>query len=635
MGRVPWLLCLHALTFLCTLPSVTGQCAEFEFPTRNNPDSYTVKLGAQINLPFKLDFANCDENISDSYTITVIKENKAQQIVTDVCKMVINSTGICYNFRPTDCVCKDEHGFFSVIKTMSASDESLWKWKVNDKEIAADRVMRFEIYKYPPSVNQLTFRSTSDNATLTQPLEPDMSVDIICIYDEGYPAASSAVLKNSQGKLMANSSNGSVRHRLASVSCSDMGEISCEVPGATDNMTKPLFVKCPPELSAHGSPFVSHSGLPTKLSFTLTSYTKRLTGCKITKVSQGHHTRQGQNESHEEHGEKTRSFANNYLIWGSPPNLTLQLLLDEVKQKDVGEWVLTVVNDAGTDDVTFELKIEILPQVIELSLDNSTSSQTVEVNSSVDILCAFRKGDYPNAEVILRMATGTKLTAEIPAADQHRNNKIEARYTMESVGCEDSGEISCELPKAWRNATATLLVKCPPRYTEEVVKIFPGIEGDPMELRFQLITHTQAISGCHVTKVSQGHHEDLGHNRTHTDEASGAAEFQECRQFASGYKINGTLPQGTLDIKLDRLSQDHNGTWRLTISNEAGSASFNFKLEITKAKQSAVASIKNNSGYLAGVVIAVIIIVVVVIVVVVVLVRYRERVREMMQRYIR
>ncbi|KAK7105945.1 uncharacterized protein [Littorina saxatilis] len=517
---------------------------------------------------------------------------------------------------------------------MNTSDETLWKWSIGEGKIVPERKILFVMQKYAPAVKQLTFYSTTDNASLTHPLEPSTSVDIICKYDKGYPEASPAVLKYSKGmtiNLAASMDDGNeelstARFRMQNVGCDDMDTISCEMPRADKNLTTTLLVKCPPSLSAPDTPFVSHSGSPTNLSFHLSSYTKTLNDCKITMGS--HLKRQSNNESQGEHGERTRSFVNNYTMLGSPPTLRLQLLLENVTQKDVGAWNLIVANDAGTDNVTFEVEIEILPQIIELSLDNSPISQTVEVNSSVDILCAYRKGDDPNAEVILRMATGTKLTAKIPAADQHGNNKIEARYTLESVGCEDSGEISCELPKARRNATATLLVKCPPRYTEEVVKIFPGIEGDPLELRFQLITHTQEISGCHVTKVSQGHHEDLGHRKTQTDEAPGPAGSRECRQFASGYKIIGTLPQGTLEIKLDRLSQDHNGTWRLNISNEAGSAGFNFKLEITKARQSAVAS--NNSGYVAGVVTVVIIIVVVVIVV-----RYRERVREMMQRYIR
>ncbi|XP_070202125.1 uncharacterized protein [Littorina saxatilis] len=613
MGRVSWLLCLRAFTILGILSSVSGQCAKFEFPTMTNPNSYTAERSVQIALPFQLDTHNCTD-LPETSTITVSK--RTGDLFVDVCKLLAKRDGTCFTFRPEECVCWEEKGRYALSKIMDKSDITLWSWKIgNDGQIAAERKISFDMLPYPPSVEQLTFNSISDQASFSHPLEPSMSVDINCTYDKGYPETSSAgLLKDSQGFRLAasrddgNERAGTVRHTLKDISCDDMGDISCEVPGASKNLTKALLVKCPPKLPKKDLQLVSHFGLHNELRIPLSSYTKQLSSCKVAKVIQGHHQNQSLDEGYQEHKEKACGSFASYNMLGSPPNLTLLLLLDDVSEEDVGEWNLTVANDVGTDDVTFNLQVKTAPQIIQLSLESATNGSAitypVEVNSSVEIFCEYNKGDYPETTAVLRNAQNVEL------AGVQDDNKLATRFTLLNVGCDDSGEISCELTGAVKQkVTESLPVKCPPKFTEKDNTIFESSVGERVELRFQLLTHTESITECHVTKVIQGHHDGKGHSASHTDKEQKAEKSRDCLAFASEPEVKGTLPEGTLELRVDKVTPDHIGTWRLTVSNEEGSDDLTFILKVTAGERSA-ASVNGggNAGYIAGVVVAVIII---------------------------
>ncbi|XP_070203118.1 uncharacterized protein [Littorina saxatilis] len=628
MRRTTWLRCLQAFTILGILSSVSGQCAKFEFPTLTNPNSYTAEMGVQIALPFLLDTHDCTD-LPETSTITVSK--RTGDIVVDVCKLVTKRDGTCFSFRPEECVCWEEKGRYALSKIMDKSDITLWSWKIgNDGQIAAERKISFDMLPYPPSVEQLTFNSISDQASFSHPLEPSMSVDINCTYDKGYPETSAGLLKDSKGIRLAasrddgNEQAGTVRHTLTDISCDDMGDISCEVPGASKNLTKALLVKCPPKLPNKDLQLVSHFGLHNELRIPLSSYTKQLRSCKVAKVIQGHHQNQGLDEGHQEHKEKACGSFASYNVLGSPPNLILLLLLDDVSLKDVGEWNLTVANDVGTDDVTFKLEVKTAPNITKLFLESATKGRAitypVEVNSSVEIFCEYNKGDYPETTAVLKNAQNVEL------AGVQDDNKLATRFTLLNVGCDDSGEISCELTGAVKQkVTESLPVKCPPKFTEKDNTIFESNFGDRVELRFQLLTHTDKITRCHITRVIQGHHNGKGHSEGHTELK--AEMSKDCLTFASEPEVKGTLPKGTLELRVDKVTPDHSGTWRLTISNEEGSDDLTFTLKVTGEPPAVSEEISPGVKTLIGIVGFLVVIITVIVLCVVIIKKKRKHER--------
>ncbi|KAK7105942.1 hypothetical protein V1264_017258 [Littorina saxatilis] len=324
-------------------------CAKFEFPTMTNPNSYTAERGVQIALPFQLDTHNCTD-LPETSTITVSK--RTEDHFVDVCKLLAKRDGTCFSLRPEECVCWEEKGRYALSKIMDKSDITLWSWTIgNDGQIAAERKISVDMLPYPPSVEQLTFNSISDQASFSHPLEPSMSVDINCTYDKGYPETSAGLLKDSQGFRLAasrddgNEQAGTVRHTLTDISCDDMVDISCEVSGASKNLTKALLVKCPPKLPKKDLQLVSHFGLHNELPIPLSSDTKQLRSCKVAKVIQGHHQNQGLDEVYEPE------------VKGTLPEGTLELRVDKVTPDHIGTWRLTVSNEEGSDDLTFILKV--------------------------------------------------------------------------------------------------------------------------------------------------------------------------------------------------------------------------------------------------------------------------------------
>ncbi|KAK7105946.1 uncharacterized protein [Littorina saxatilis] len=121
--------------------------ANFKFLPEIQNSTHAVKEGSQLNLIFELNTENCTHlfNSSDSYTITVSKQDKRDSIDTDVCKMMVYSNGTCFLFRPLECQCVEQKGRYALSKTMHESDATLWKWKTNDNMIANETKLNITI----------------------------------------------------------------------------------------------------------------------------------------------------------------------------------------------------------------------------------------------------------------------------------------------------------------------------------------------------------------------------------------------------------------------------------------------------------------------------------------------------------
>nr|KAG5697529.1 hypothetical protein BaRGS_019483 [Batillaria attramentaria] len=114
---------------------------------------------------------------------------------------------------------------------------------------------------------------------------------------------------------------------------------------------------------------------------------------------------------------KTRDCLRSLSVTGTPPDLVLTVLLDNVSSEDEGRWILNVSNDAGSGFVDFWLTV---PK---------------DQNTTVDILCTWDEGNPPVTARLLDRH-GAEMKGSIYSSGQ-------IRYRFPAVSCQDAGLIRC------------------------------------------------------------------------------------------------------------------------------------------------------------------------------------------------
>ena len=118
--------------------------AKFEFPTIS--DTFKATRNATVTVPFILNTEDCGDNLDRNFSIAVAKKKeRSGGIFTDLCKILVDDSESCVPFREKVCTCENEKGRYSLTKTVDLSDETLWRWKTSNGNIASDRKIQFVV----------------------------------------------------------------------------------------------------------------------------------------------------------------------------------------------------------------------------------------------------------------------------------------------------------------------------------------------------------------------------------------------------------------------------------------------------------------------------------------------------------
>ena len=94
-------------------------------------------------LPFLLSTKSCPK---DALELTISIAKKDNGIFSDFCKLFLYSNGSCVSFRGENCKCEEEKGSYSLTKTIDMSDETVWRWRTSNENIASDKTIEFIVH---------------------------------------------------------------------------------------------------------------------------------------------------------------------------------------------------------------------------------------------------------------------------------------------------------------------------------------------------------------------------------------------------------------------------------------------------------------------------------------------------------
>nr|KAG5702045.1 hypothetical protein BaRGS_015780 [Batillaria attramentaria] len=139
----------------------------------------------------------------------------------------------------------------------------------------------------------------------------------------------------------------------------------------------------------------------------------------------------------------------------------------------------------------------------------------------------------------------------------------------------DAGLIRCEAPGASQNKTATLLVKCPPEFTDPNLKTLQ-VNNDTADVTFIVRTHTTMFQYCSVTMAESGG--NVPANGTSVTTSLSAEGNFTCSS------LTGTPPDLTLTVSMKSIKKQDEGTWRLELANDVGTDHLDFVLAVTESE---------------------------------------------------
>ena len=73
------------------------------------------------------------------------KKERRDVIFIDFCKILVDESGSCVPLREEVCMCEIEKGRYSLTKTVDLSDETFWRWRTSNGDIASDREIQFVV----------------------------------------------------------------------------------------------------------------------------------------------------------------------------------------------------------------------------------------------------------------------------------------------------------------------------------------------------------------------------------------------------------------------------------------------------------------------------------------------------------
>ncbi|XP_070203485.1 uncharacterized protein [Littorina saxatilis] len=205
--------------------------------------------------------------------------------------------------------------------------------------------------EYPPEISKLTFESNGKEINKTATAMRNSTINILCLWKEGHPPQS-VTLKKDGVELTSNESvqqnNLSLtEHIIHNVQCNDTGMISCEAPGARENMTELLYVKCGLLIADREFSFPTSSGRQT-LEFPVTAFYRKVVTCQLWRYKATDNV----------FSSLPVDCTSQASLTGSVPNLTLTIQLPEGTSLLVGRWRLDLRNRDENGSVCFTIALE-------------------------------------------------------------------------------------------------------------------------------------------------------------------------------------------------------------------------------------------------------------------------------------
>ncbi|XP_025101242.1 uncharacterized protein LOC112568256 [Pomacea canaliculata] len=179
------------------------------------------------------------------------------------------------------------------------------------------------------------------------------------------------------------------------------------------------------------------------------------------------------------------------------------------------------------------------PQVTSLTVDGQEVNGTHLINDSqkVNISCSFDKGNPP-VTFILVDNNGKELV----------RGSGPLTYSL-LVHCEDDWPtVRCEGNGSKQNRSVSFLVMCPPKFTENSIKIVHSIELDNITL--QVKADTKEVDNCLLTSVPSEDNVTIKVSCT----------------------LTGHPPDLALSFSLSKRISSIHGIWMLTLLNKRGYA---------------------------------------------------------------
>lgn len=215
------------------------------------------------------------------------------------------------------------------------------------------RELEFNV-KYPPIITNLSLASVNHPYGSLPILEPQTPVNVICHWQNGRPLVTSARLLDRHGVDMkgSNEGNDQIKYRFDGVGCQDAGLIHCQAPGASENKTARLLVKCKPEFDSSAREDVTVGAGQNDLRFKVRTHTADILDCIVTSPTIAESNRLTSLPTQSGGGQRSCRLS------GTPPDLELTVRLDNVRKEEEGQWRLELTNDAGKGFVQFQLRVQ-------------------------------------------------------------------------------------------------------------------------------------------------------------------------------------------------------------------------------------------------------------------------------------
>ncbi|KAK7106122.1 uncharacterized protein [Littorina saxatilis] len=187
------------------------------------------------------------------------------------------------------------------------------------------------------------------------------------------------------------------------------------------------------------------------------------------------------------------------------------------------------------------------------SLTNLTVPSPVDENASVTIVCFWENGYPPNNSVPdIFDRRGKRFSVKTVSPETH------VSYTIDSVQCDDAGNIVCK-NSTGESLSKTLLVRCGPSFqTFTDPPVYKVNSGSDLLLEFAVRSHSKEIQLCKFQK--------------------GTSPSKPC----SNEKLTGSPPDLMFYASFSDVSLSDKGLQTLTLINDVGSGQIEFVISVTE-----------------------------------------------------
>ncbi|XP_070201121.1 uncharacterized protein [Littorina saxatilis] len=220
--------------------------AKFSFPTISPNLNVTVDENSDISLPFSLDTSKCTLQRTN---VEIYVSQTPSHASEDVCIIQLMN-GKCTSFLKEACRCRGEAEGGGIVfgRTMTREESGPWLWKTSDQSSTTE--IFFDV-QYSPRITYLSIipDKIKDHTGNVVTVNDNTRVQVTCEWEKGHPASpksnSVQLLDGSKQPLRNVQAHGEgVMRAEFRADCEDSGEITCFVPGATENRTVGLHVNC-------------------------------------------------------------------------------------------------------------------------------------------------------------------------------------------------------------------------------------------------------------------------------------------------------------------------------------------------------------------------------------------------------